>query len=36
MSTATTPAFPETDMTAAMRALEARYGTPWSAPLPSS
>ena len=35
MSTATTPARPEADITAAVRALEARYGTPWSAPLPA-
>jgi len=35
MSTVTAPAHLEADITAAMRALEARYGTPWSAPLPA-
>ncbi|HKR40750.1 MAG TPA: NADPH-dependent oxidoreductase [Paraburkholderia sp.] len=35
MSTVTTPARPAADLADAVRALEARYGTPWSAPLPA-
>ncbi|MEX3916462.1 NADPH-dependent oxidoreductase [Paraburkholderia sp. BR10872] len=35
MSTVTTPARPAADFADAVRALEARYGTPWSAPLPA-